>query len=284
MKNVPSMLIPGQRFPVEQRKAEKLLSELRPSTAIYRGYRLRANRFLADFPAPLLTSDPSRKWLIGLQMHKSILFGLEYLVAYAAPRWFQENFPSTNAVATEHIKLGPITSPPLVFVPASKRTVRDHEFKSVLEHEFVHINQIILGAFPGSPQGDAKDLTKNLFEAIRAEYEANLIQLVRWPNLYVRSGKKYGLSLDTWSAFRGYTQGLEHIVHAAAKGQIKEKEFLIFLDQLPAAIPERFQRMGFNGKLGEYCAKNVKGHVSVAFENIGRGNNRASGISSWLYH
>lgn len=157
-------------------------------------------------------------------------------------------------------------SPPLVFVPETKSKANDQDFRSILEHEFVHLNQIILGTFPDSPKGTAGELLEWLFRATRAEYEANLLQLVRWPRLFISARKKYGFSLESWCVFRGYTQGLERIVSAVIGKEIEKKEFVRLLGRLPDALSTGFRRMGFGGQIGEYCATRVRRHAATAVQ------------------
>lgn len=251
---------------LEGRKAEKLLDDLRPSAAAYRRYRRRADGFLRDSGGPLSASSYPGKCVTALLMRKSIIFGREYLIACTNPRWFRRGFPSADAFATPGIELGSILSPPLVFVPETKIKSDGQDFRSILEHEFVHLNQIILGTFPESPKGTAGELLEWLFRATRAEYEANLLQLVRWPRLFRSARKKHGFSLEAWCVFRGYTQGLERIVSAVIGKEIEKKEFARFLGLLPDALPTGFRRMGFDGQMGEYCATRVTQHATTAIE------------------
>jgi hypothetical protein len=174
--------------------------------------------------------------------------------------------PGHDAVATEYLQVGPTISPPLVLVPENKKNSGGHGFRSILEHEFVHVNQILLGTFPPPLDGTTKDLTEEIFRMTRAEYEANLLQLARWPRLYTRAGREFGLSLESWCVFRGYTQGLEQIILAAGKGDLDESRFLRFLNRLPARLPAGFRRMGFSEKLGKYCAVSFRLHVLKAFQ------------------
>lgn len=256
---------PSGRDLLDKQNAEKLQDKLHLSDAVYRRYRRRAEQFLADFDDPV--RGVSLKGVItALQMHNSLLFEREYLVAYVNSGWVRKTFPDHDAVATEHFKVGPTISPPLVLVPENKKNTRGRVFRSVLEHEFVHVNQILLGTFPRPLNGTTKDLMEEIFRMTRAEYEANLLQLARWPQLYAHAGKQFGLSLESWCVFRGYTQGLEQIILAAAKGDLDESRFLRFLNRLPSVLPAGFRRMGFSEKLGKSCAASATLHALKAFQ------------------
>ncbi len=255
---------PSGRHPLNKRKVEKLLTKMRLSDAVYKRYRRHTERYLADFAEPARGASP-RRVITALQMHNSLLFEREYLVAYVRSEWFHKTSPGHDAVATEYFQVGATISPPLVLVPENKKNTREQGFRSVLEHEFVHVNQILLGTFPRPLNGSTKDLTEEIYRMTRAEYEANLLQLVRWPQLYSRAGKQTGLSLESWCVFRGYTQGLEQIILATAKGDPDENKLLRFLYRLPAVLPVGFRRMGFSEFLGKSCAKTATLHTLTAF-------------------
>lgn len=253
-------------FSLEKEKAGKLLAKIRVSDVVYAKYRNQARKFMADFPGSRAAASPVGRFISAVLMRKSVLFGREFLTAYADPTWLQTSFPQTDAVAVPSIEFVSLPSPPLVLIPNAAEALKNNTSLSILEHEFVHVNQAISGTFPDSPKGAAEEVLEGILSLTRSEYEANLLQLTRWPQLYVRSGKKYGFSLESWSIFRGYTQSLEQTVLAVKRKQIGKGEFQKFLDMLPSALPAGFQRMGFNKELGEYCAARVSQHVSTAIQ------------------
>lgn len=257
------MPISGQQFSLEK-KVQKLFDELRPPAAAYRKYRRRAESFLAIFVGPFSDNHSPGQCITALRLRKSLLFGREYLVAYVNPTWFRNVFSWHDAIAADSFELGSITTPPLVFVPNTKRNAKGPAFLSILEHEFVHINQMILGTFPTSPSGGVEELMQGMFIMTRTEYEANIIQLSRWPQLYKSARERHGLSLEPWCVFRGYSQALERIVYAAAKGRIEGNAFLAFLDRLPAALPIEFKRLGFGENLGREYAATVERYALTA--------------------
>lgn len=107
--------------------------------------------------------------------------------------------------------------PPVVIMPEKSRH-RGASALSIIEHEIVHINQILTGAFPELPKKrDVRTRIKYFADAMRTEYEANLLQLVRWPALYPTDA---GLSLDHWCMLRGYADALEATVRLAARDNL----------------------------------------------------------------
>jgi len=268
-------------------KAEKLLAKVAPSEAAYRAYRRQAEK-VVGLPEPLPLSPLAEGYIAGFEMRESVIFQRAYLVAYADPVRLQAEFSSTDALTVANLRLAALSPPPFVLLSETKKKSKGPFFRSVLEHEFVHVNQAIRGAFPPSPKGKAKDLVENILQVTRAEYEANLIQLARWPHLYLRQVPRYlregrGLSLDRWCVLRGYTQGLERIIAAAVSGRIQEGEFMEFIDRLPAALPPGFRRIGFDQALGKEYAANLQGYLLTACQNLARHGSEHDSLCASLW-
>ena len=259
----------GNDFHGERVIAKRLMAKLHPSDAKYRPYRMRVDDLLGLFSGHRWSDSRPGQTIVSLRMRRSLLFGREYLVAYADPKWMRKSFPTMDAVAADGLVMGPMVCPPLVLLPADKRSARAAEFQSIVEHEFVHVNQMILGLFSlAPPTGNAEDLMESLLDITRAEYEANLLQLIRWPQLYIRSGHKQGLSLDSWCVIRGYRQALSHIVHTAAKGRLAGGAFFSFLSRLRGSLKASFHRMGLSEEMGEHCANNVREDVLATCRSV----------------
>ncbi len=259
---------------LEIEKSARLLAEVLPSLAAYRAYQRQAEKLVVLTDTVSLNPLPEES-ITGFEMRDSILFQRAYLVAYADPTRFASEYPGTDAVTVANLRLYSGSPPPFVLLPKTTKKSQGRFFESVLEHEFVHVNQAIRGAFPTSPKGAARELAENIFQVTRAEYEANLIQLTRWPQFYFQQIPRYlregnGLTLDRWCVLRGYTQGLEQIVGAAAAGRIEEGEFMEFIDRLPGALPSGFRRIGFDQALGKEYAANMQSHVLTACQNLAR--------------
>ena len=258
----------------ETKKSAKLLTQIMPSDTTYGAYQRQAEQLVGLSDTFSLSPLPEGS-IAGFEMRDSILFQRAYLVAYADPARAAAEFPGTDAVTIANLRLDSGSPPPFVLLSETKKKSKGPFFRSVLEHEFVHVNQAIRGTFPASPKGTAKELVENIFQVTRAEYEANLIQLTRWPHLYHQQVPRYlregnGLSLDRWCVLRGYTQGLEQIVGAVAAGRIDEGEFMEFIDGLPAALPPGFRSMRFDQALGKEYAANLQSHVLAACQNLSR--------------
>jgi hypothetical protein len=122
--------------------------------------------------------------------HHSKVFDRDYLVAFVSRQAFRAANPDSDAsaAAMTNPKL-----PPVVIMP-ERHCYRGASALSIIEHEIVHINQMLTGAFPALPkERDVHTRIKFFADAMRTEYEPNLLQLVRWPALYPTD---VGLSLD----------------------------------------------------------------------------------------
>ena len=151
-------------------------------------------------------------------------------------------------------------------MPEARARSRSESFRSVLEHEFVHINQALLGVFPNeSSGGRAKNLVADFLAYTRAEYEANVLQLTQWPCLYPC---EFSLSLDHWCVLRGYSQALEKTLVSAAKRNLPSDEVSRFLDTLPKALPSGFERIGVHKQLAPWFQQRWNQHVYVAIAHI----------------
>jgi hypothetical protein len=121
--------------------------------------------------------------------------------------------------------------PPLVLLPIPRPDRTRVEMQSIIEHEFVHIHQILLGRFQGSRPTSTtlEGMRREFFRSIRNEYEANLLQLTRWPHLW--HGTHW--PLDAWCVLRGYTSALEGLVEACLEKQSPMRVFRGLFDGLP---------------------------------------------------
>ena len=245
--------MPYTPSPSERRRFRRLLAKLTPGPSTYREYHERAERYLDahDLLLPAVSHGGQLGAVSRLQMRKSELFGAEYLVAYVDSEWLCRVAPESDAIASP--TLGPdsnLAPPPLVLVPEARARSRSESFRSVLEHEFVHINQVLLGVFPsGSAGGRAKNLVADFLAYTRAEYEANVLQLTQWPRLYP---PECSLSLDHWCVLRGYSQALEKTLMSAAERNLSSDEVSRFLDTFPTALLSGFERIGVHKHLAPW--------------------------------
>lgn len=216
----------------ELKRAKRLVKRLTPSLELHDSYLDDAGRFLgvADL-LPFVGYKGRSLRLESIRWQRSELFEREYLLAHVDDLALSELAPECDAIAT-------VTSTiPLVLVPLRRRRSRSETFLSILEHEFVHVNQVLLGAVRQPvPSGSvAEALTQFSAEAL-LEHDANLIQLATWPRLFPRES---GVSLQHWCALRGWTAALESAVLGSFCRPTMVPAFLSELGSSAAAVVER---------------------------------------------
>jgi len=254
----------------ETKKASRLLKRLTPSSSAYREYRILVDAYLNTI-APALRYG-QHEFLRGVRLCNSELFsGREFLVAYVDDSWLRKISPELDAAASplfgqQHHPELHSQLPPFVIIPESKRRARSNAFRSILEHEFVHINQVILSIFPGPPEKlRAEDLLHRFFKEIVAEYEASFVQIVRWPDTFVGHAD---VSLEQWCLLRGYGPALESALSLPVILDFPVSEVERFFNILSTSLPDGLRRIGVHRDLISWIQPLFYGHLGVAMENV----------------
>ncbi len=250
--------------PDERAKCARLVEQVTPSSAAYEAYRVGAEEYLGLMRLGLRRTQ--RADIVSLRLRRSKLFaGYEYLVAYVRDEWAASVAPDCDAFASPSTVTGttiPLRVPPLVFVPHSRRHARSREHVSILEHEFVHINQAILGTFPIGPSGSsAEDLLQDHFDRLRFEYEANFIQLVRWPEQFTQHRD---VSIEQWCLLRGHSQALERLWTYLDHTECGAEDVVGFLDGLPERLPSELGALGAERDCIEWFRERLEDHVIIS--------------------
>ena len=254
----------------EAKKASRLLKRLTPSSSAYREYRILVDAYLNTI-APALRYG-QHEFLRGVRLCNSELFsGREFLVAYVDDSWLHKIWPSLDAAASPSFgeALHPelfLQLPPFVLIPESKRRSRNRSFRSIVEHEFIHINQAILGRFPEPPERRrAQDLFLHFFVHLVAEYEANFVQLARWPDAFVAQDE---VSLELWCLLRGYGPALESSLTMVILFDFPKREVEKFLCRLATDLPDELRRIGVAKKLIDWISPRFNVHLRIAMVNV----------------
>src|SRR5262245_49420960 len=116
---------------------EMILARVSPSPAVYRRYLKDARSFISHFQ----NATGSEILLCNFELKNSILFGREYLIGHTSNEWFEQENPGCDAT-TSQISSGELRTFPLVIVPEKTRSSSEF-LPSILEHEFVHVNQAL---------------------------------------------------------------------------------------------------------------------------------------------
>jgi hypothetical protein len=121
---------------------------------------------------------------------------------------------------------------------------------------------MLLGTFPEPPAGRrAKDLLESFVQHARAEYEANLLQLIHWPRLYPHGRK---VSLEHWCVLRGHSHGLEHLLADMSRLAVAPKQVRRTFELFTTAMPEAFARMRADAGLIPWFLERFESHLGVA--------------------
>jgi len=237
---------------------EILLPKVTPSMALHAEYSQDVRRFRREFNELFAILPQDKIEIRNVQMVHSKLFDRKYLVIRMSSNWFEKTAPETDAIATDSFVFIDLLSPPAVLVPDFGPLPRSKKFRSILEHEFVHVNQSVLGRFPKCYGGSESDLFDQLMSHTICEYEANLIQMSYF-DIPVPDEARNFLSVDHWCTLRGYTQALEALLRSfiyTEEESIGKNAFFGCLKSLSQELPTRFSEFGLSKDVGEKYSKN----------------------------
>lgn len=259
-------------------RTKDYLQRLELAPGVYEAYFEQAESFRDHTSQFVEYLMPFRR----LRFLKSKLFGRRYLVANYHSSSLHGSF---DATAIMSLKAAGQESPPLVLT--AKRGDSAKNYNWILEHEFVHIHQMLQGRMPkivnevGNPAA---------FLARRAEleFEAHYLQLENQGGFDPE--KTLGMELEAWCCFRSYTCSLEDALACILSGQYSEDVSKDFLIQGPEQLGKELTRLKlepFDAFLENYVG-NFSGYLAVALQNV---SERAGGqlikervemVESWL--
>lgn len=252
----------------ERRTFAVLRRRLTPGDDKHRAYLRQVAAYVAEsrVAAPCLAHDGRVGRITRLEVWRSRLFARHYLVAHVEASWYGTAAPASDAFTSTLSGIDAL--PPLVIVPHQRRRERSERFRSIIEHEFVHINQAILGTLLPPLRGQAsRRVASVFFSRFRSEFEAHMLQVIRWPGFFPH---QFGLSLEHWCALRGYTDALEAIFLAAWRGEFGSRDLVAFLDHLPRRLPRWLRELGIDETLASWFRRHLVLHVAVALRTLGR--------------
>ena len=250
-----------------QKKASQLIRGLTPPKSRYDAYVDVARYFKREFnDLNRLVPEHQRK-IQRLEMMTSKTFGQKYLVGFITRDWMAQIAPHCNAIASPSVSFIDLSSPPLVLIPGSTLP-RGRQFSFILEHEFVHVNQAILGRFPNLSICELSEgaMFLELINVVQAEFEANFIQLVHDPKSL--SDNKLGVSLEKWCLLRGYAQGIEEALLRMTSAGLPLDRVKKFVGLIDARLPSEFKKANLNNRIGQEFVDDLEYMVQVALLNI----------------
>lgn len=248
--------------PAESLRASRLMRATKPTERAYLAYRksvdlyVNAHRY---YRPTLALGDDMAEAHLGFRTSR--IFDREFLVAWVDDNLLSRFKPSTDAITTTvepEPSLG-LERFPVVIAPISRRRSRNHKFISILEHEIVHVCQVLRGTWLSSRWAQERDaLLDEFILYAQIEYEANLLQLTRWPNAYKPIVE---LTIEQWSLLRGYTQALEAVLRSAVRGDLDGHLIPSMIDDVGVHGPARLERIGCSDAAIEWFADRWLGDV-----------------------
>jgi hypothetical protein len=255
-----------------QAELKRILKMVTPSSKVHQDYLNNVEIFINNhnYHASLVKGLPQAKELPikKLKIVSSQIFNREYLVAYANTKWFKSIAPNFDAAATQSISSLKLDSPPLVIIPESSSSKKNDYFLSIIEHEFVHVNQCILKNFPETFNFSDKPISE-LINYMMVEYQANYIQYGCFPKTFEEVLKGgCTLSMPDWSILRGYTQALEKLVQAIYLGQLSPATVKEMLKMWPEQLPSGFKKIGLQESSSLYYVNQLPQHLLIAINPL----------------
>jgi hypothetical protein len=201
--------------------------------------------------------------ITGFDVVRSSLFKREFLVLGVDSVALMAACPHSDAIAAS---LARERLPPVVLLPRlGRRRLDSPRFRSILEHEFVHVVQMLSGRFVATVQTDSlRAWRRRFFERMRVEYEANTLQLTASSVLFPRTG---GLSLDRWCVLRGYVEALEEVVEtmaATSEASMVDQ----FLDSFIMRLPRDFTNAGIEISHVPWFVEHWRFHLETALLRV----------------
>ena len=236
------------------KRAKKLVSYLLPSAKVHNQYIQCSKKYCQSLES--LSVGKAGFPLKKIELLSSDLFHRKYLVGFVSSNWLHQMAPGCNAIATPCLEFGSLKSPPIVLVAAKAIPNKNSKLHSIIEHEFVHINQVLNGRFPSNFKNSKIDLVAQFTQYVYAEYEANFLQLEFWPKL--RPPKKFGFELKEWCFLRGYTQALEQFLLAGILGNFSEQKLFSALDKIPKSLEKFLSNLDLETEINLRFIKKLK--------------------------
>lgn len=251
----------------DRKKAARIIRRLLSPDRLYEKYLSQAESFIDHFDRARDAIPLEKRTIYRLDFLVSKYFKRRYLVAFVDRKWLVQIAPECDAIAsTSLIHLG-FASPPLVLVPG-RSVPRRRGFSSIMEHEFVHVNQGIVDEFPGldSCKMDDGPLFRELMKHTQAEYEAHFVQLVHDPTL--TPPREYGISLEEWCHLRAFTNGLEIVINRMLRESHPQAKAMRFFRKIQSDLPAEFGKRGLSKAIGRSFASDFDRMLDIAFFNV----------------
>ena len=194
-----------------------------------------------------------------LEFRPSVLFRRSYLVGWTSARALKALAPDCDAIA---VSLSLLLGEDVPVVLAPKPRDLSDAFRSVLEHEFVHVNQMLTGITPPDYRVTcARGIVDAFFAHVKIEHDAYLVQSVRWPKV---APPRHGLSFNEWCLLRSHTQAVER----ALEDIQSETVLRALLNGVPKDAADRLGRLGYDEQDVAWFRARWARHIVIAAQMI----------------
>ena len=141
-----------------------------------------------------------------------------------------------------------IHTPPTIIVTTNFNDKNIESFTSVIEHEFVHIAQKLSENYPQKLDISAQDsqlFFNSFITNMKAEYEANFIQLNKYSSLFP---EEINFTLQDWCILRGFTQILEKSLILLIFEECNIDLAYAFLNRIEGSLVEELKTYSIESK------------------------------------
>lgn len=251
---------PSERTLEQKQRAHKFLHELALPDGVYSKYLADSENFLAAAARFDKTCLPFRQ----LRWMKSKLFGRSLLIANFSSYQDSALADNNDAVAHSSMEVAGIHSPPAILTRKREGSVR--LYRSILEHECVHIHQMLLGRMPkfSAKRGGPFQF---LCEHTQLEFVAYYLQHFHW-DVY-DSKTMRGMGLEEWCCFRSYVSSLERTLLHLLSRDCKKSSLEDFLRNTADQLPGLLKPLGFSKETCQFYTGIFPQHLAAAWSNVG---------------
>jgi hypothetical protein len=261
-----------------------LLDSLSPSQKEYSKYAEDSSSFFAVYSKQLPLESIDGLVIEEFRFIKSDLFEQRYLVASINSDFFSSSHVSFDAAAIKCLSpIMNVESPPLVLIERIEKKSKEENYRSILEHEFIHINQAILKKFPKPIEMNESTNINSLYEIfldnIKAEYQANFIQLSNYPKLFP---DELNIPLNQWCMLRGFTQSLEKLLLSYIYSMVELNELRFFLKKFQSSVTSDFKKIGLIEEAGKIYAEHLNEYLLTALKILQESNIALSSFDKFI--
>lgn len=223
-----------------QKRVKRMVKKLLPCRLVYNQYIKNSYSY-----CHILKNSNIDKNSIPIQRIELIfsdLFRKNYLVAFVNPNWLSRVAPGCNAAATPCLEFEGLKSPPIVLVSARAKFKKNSSMHSIIEHEFVHINQALEA---WDYWASTNDILLYL-EAAKSESQWFYVYASLSLNLGIRIGEALALDIEDVNLshrrihIHKVFEETSATVHHRTKGH--KERWLGLNDSLHDVLVERFNR------------------------------------------